>query len=78
MVEWQTHWTETPGSLWASGFDSRLAYVYEIGDRVKVLKTGYEGKIVGKREMFGKTKYRVEQENGRDIEVEESDLREVK
>jgi hypothetical protein len=48
--------------------------VYEIGDKVKVLKTGYEGKIVGKRVLFGKTKYRVEQETGRDIEVEESGL----
>lgn len=78
MVEWQTHWTETPGSLWASGFDSRLAYVYEIHDIVKVKKTGYTGKIVGKKNVFGKTTYLVEQSNGRDITAVESDLEEVK
>lgn len=78
MVEWQTHWTETPGSLWASGFDSRLAYVYEIGDKVRVLKTGYKGKIVGKKELLGKITYLVEQESGHDIEVSDNDLRRAK
>lgn len=48
--------------------------MYEIGDKVKVKKTGYDGKVVGKRELFGKTTYLVQQSNGRDITAIESDL----
>lgn len=32
------------------------------------------GKIVGKKEVFGKTTYVVEQSNGHDIKATESDL----
>jgi hypothetical protein len=53
-------------------------HVYEIGDKVKVLKTGYEGKIVGKKELLGKITYLVEQTNGHNIEVSDNDLRRAK
>lgn len=43
--------------------------MYEIGDKVKVLKTGYKGKIVRRVELFGNVTYIVEQENGKRIKV---------
>lgn len=38
---------------------------YEMFDKVKVKKTGYKGKIMGVQELFGKRKYTVQQDNGK-------------
>ena len=52
--------------------------MYEIGDKVKVLKTGYHGEILGKKDVLGKVTYLVQQSNGQDINAVESDLKKVK
>lgn len=52
--------------------------MYEIGDKVRVKKTGYIGKIVGKRELFDNVTYLVEQSNGHSIKAIDTDLEEAK
>jgi hypothetical protein len=48
----------------------------DIGDMVTVKKTGLPGKVVRKEEVFGKIKYKVEQLNGKDVDVTPSEIEE--